>query len=98
MANAAKPPRPKSAAPPALPPSSALQAPQPNAPDGVIAALLEHQPRPIARGLDVLRQISAVDALPDLPRLLHRLVVGQAREAMEERPRVAEYRFAQQEK
>ena len=49
-----------------------LRVVEPDAPHRVVAALLEHEPRALARGRDVLAQVDAVDRPPDLARGLDR--------------------------
>ena len=53
--------------------NSGSASPQPDPLDRVIRALFQHEPRALARRLDVLAQVDAVDRPPDVARGLARL-------------------------
>src|SRR3954463_14303526 len=60
-----------------------LGAPEHDAPDEVVGALLQNQVRPRARRLDVVEQVGPVRALPDRLGDGQRLLVGELRVAVE---------------
>ncbi len=94
-------PEPKPLLPRSTRPASGLsddsEAAQPDVGDRVVAALGQHERRPVACRQDVLDEVRLVDVLPDAAGRLARLGVGERRVAVEVRVRVGEGRLAQPE-
>src|SRR3954470_3522750 len=78
--------------------SLSSEAPELDAPDGVVASFLEDQMRALARRPDVLTKIDEVDGAPDRARRFDRLVGRERRVAMKVRGRIAEYGVTQRQK
>src|SRR6188768_1094524 len=58
--------------------------------DLVVGGLLEHERRTMLGRQHVLLEVREIDVVPESERALHSLFVGQMREDVEERVRVAE--------